>query len=56
MVEGVVTVSFGKKHKGHPLDEVARDDPSFLRWMLNQSFLTDAKAIASEALERARGG
>jgi hypothetical protein len=55
MVEGVVTVAFGK-YNDRPLDEVARDDPDYLRWMLSKSFLTDTKAIAYEALERSRGG
>lgn len=54
-VDGVVVIAFGKKHNGRALDEVARNDPSYLKWMLGESFLSDAKAIAYEALERSHG-
>jgi DNA polymerase III subunit epsilon len=53
-VDGVVMVAFGKKHNGRPLADVARQDPGYLKWMIGESFLTDAKAIANEALGRSR--
>ena len=40
---GRVVFAFGK-HLGRPLDEVARRDPGYLGWLLNQDFLDDAKA------------
>lgn len=36
--------TFGK-HSGKPLAWVAQQDPSYLRWPLNQSFLNDTKEI-----------
>jgi len=47
--EGVV-FGFGK-HRGRPLARVAADDPDYLRWVLRQSFLDDARALVLAALE-----
>jgi DNA polymerase III subunit epsilon len=47
--KGRITFAFGK-HAGLALHEVARTDPSYLRWMLNQVFLEDAKRLVEEAL------
>ena len=30
-------ITFGKKHKGHKLTDVIKDDPSFIDWILNNS-------------------
>jgi DNA polymerase-3 subunit epsilon len=49
--DGVVVFNFWK-YAGRPVDEVARTDPSALRWMLGKDFLDDAKAIAREVLDR----
>jgi DNA polymerase-3 subunit epsilon len=51
-VNGEIRVNFGPCH-GQPLDVVARENASFLRWMLNGDFRDDAKAIAREALAKA---
>ena len=48
--DGLVVFNFSPKHKGRPVDEVAASHPGFLRWMIAQDFLDDAKAIAEEAL------
>ena len=37
-----VVFAFGK-HLGRPLDEVASQDPGYLRWLLDGDFLDDAK-------------
>jgi len=52
--EGRVVFAFGK-HVGRPLEDVARQDPGYLTWFLDQSFLDDAKALVGKALARADG-
>jgi DNA polymerase III subunit epsilon len=42
------------KHRGQPLDFVARTSPDYLQWMLGQDFFEDTKAVARDAL-RQRG-
>ncbi len=49
---GRATFAFGK-HRGRALEEVARTDPGYLRWFLDQDFLDDAKALVAEAMDRA---
>jgi len=52
-------IRFAKgKHRGQPLDFVARNSPDYLQWMLGQDFFEDAKAVARDALRRrgARAG
>jgi DNA polymerase III subunit epsilon len=44
-----IRFAFGK-HRGLPVETVARSDPDYLQWMLGQDFLDDAKAIVREAL------
>jgi DNA polymerase III subunit epsilon len=44
-----IRFTFGK-HRGLSVDTVAKADPDYLRWMLDQDFLDDAKAIVREAL------
>lgn len=46
-----VVFAFGK-HRGRRLDEVARDDPGYLRWMLGQTFLDDVQSLVHAALTR----
>ena len=48
-VEREATVNFGKK-KGARLRDLARDDPSFLRWIARSDFPLDTRRIASDAL------
>jgi DNA polymerase III subunit epsilon len=50
--DGVTVFNFSD-HKGKPVDEVARVNPGFLRWMLGKDFMDDAKLVATEALARA---
>lgn len=46
-------VRFAKgKHRGRPLDVIARTDPSYLEWMLRGDFFDDAKKLARDALRR----
>jgi DNA polymerase-3 subunit epsilon len=45
-----VIFAFGK-YRGRPLEEVAREFPDYLEWMLNEDFLDDTKALVQQALE-----
>ena len=42
------------KHRGRLLNQVARADPGYLRWLLNQPVLPDVRRLAGRALEQAR--
>ena len=46
---GKIVFGFGK-YRGQPLQKVAREAPGYLRWMLQQDFLDDTKALVSSAL------
>lgn len=49
-------VQFAKgKHRGQPLDAIARIDPAYLEWMQGADFFEDTKAIARESLRRVAG-
>lgn len=48
-VAGQVRFAFGK-HRGQPLDAVARAKPDYLTWMLAQDFFDDTKAVIRQAL------
>ena len=48
-VEGQIRFVKGK-HRGEPLTEVARRWPSYLEWMLGQSFPEDTKSVVRDAL------
>ncbi len=48
--DGVITLNFGKKHKGKPLKEVADTDPGYLEWILGADFSEDVKRIVKDAL------
>jgi DNA polymerase-3 subunit epsilon len=52
-VEGQIRFAFGK-HRGQPLDTVACEQPGYLRWMLDQDFFEDTKAVVRRALKRAQ--
>jgi hypothetical protein len=39
------------KHSGRSLREVAREEPSYLRWMLGQEIADDTKRVVGDALE-----
>lgn len=49
-LDGEVVLAFGKK-KGEKLSDVAKNDRSFLAWMLKSDFASDTKAIARNALD-----
>jgi DNA polymerase-3 subunit epsilon len=51
--EGEIRFTFGK-HRGQPLEAVARMKPDYLQWMLTQDFFDDTKAVVKEALRRSR--
>jgi DNA polymerase III subunit epsilon len=57
LIGGRVIFNFGK-YKGRHLDQVAQEFPSYMDWMLAQSFLDDAKELVMEAQRRIsnRGG
>lgn len=46
-----VVFAFGK-YIGRSLDDIARDDPEYLRWLLGRPFLPDVQRLVREALER----
>jgi DNA polymerase III subunit epsilon len=48
-----IVLAFGK-HQGRPLDEVARDDPGYLKWMLGLELLADARGLVVAALASRR--
>jgi DNA polymerase-3 subunit epsilon len=52
-VSGEVRFAKGK-HRGQPLDFVARTCPDYLEWMLGQDFFPDTKEVARTALRRVR--
>ena len=47
--DGEAIVSFSK-HSGTTIEELAKTEPNFYKWMLKQSFTKDAKQIAQDAL------
>jgi DNA polymerase-3 subunit epsilon len=48
-------IEFAKgKYKCRLLSDIARTEPDYLEWMLRSDFFDDTKAIAAEALARAR--
>jgi DNA polymerase-3 subunit epsilon len=47
--DGRLVFAFGK-YKGESLDDIARREPGFLRWMLDRDFSKEVKAIVREAL------
>ncbi len=49
---GRVVFAFGK-HRGRPLDEVARRAPGYVGWLLGQDLLDDARGLIGRALDRA---
>jgi len=49
-VNGELIINFGKK-QGKLLRDIARFEPSFLRWILSSSFPPDTTAIARNALD-----
>lgn len=49
-VDGEVTVNFGKK-KGAKLKDLAKDDPSFVKWIIKNDFPQDTRAICENALK-----
>jgi len=48
--DGRLVLSFGK-YAGQTLDEVAALDVSYLRWLLEQTFLPDFRAFVEKALQ-----
>ena len=45
-----VVFAFGK-HRGRKLEQVAREAPDYLRWVIETDFPEDAKQLVREALE-----
>lgn len=46
-------IRFAKgKHRGQPLDAIAKRDADYLRWMLGKDLFPDTKAVVAAALER----
>ncbi len=51
---GIETFNFGK-HKGKPVEQVFRDDPSYYSWMMNGDFPLYTKKVLTEIKLRAFG-
>ena len=49
-VNGEAVLSFGNKHNGKTLKEVARIDAGYLRWIITQDFKEEIKQICQNAL------
>jgi DNA polymerase-3 subunit epsilon len=50
-VGGRLVFNFGK-HRGRPLEAVAREQPDYLRWILGEAFFEDAKSLVQAALQQ----
>lgn len=49
---GATIVNFGE-HRGQSLEEIAKKDQSFLKWIIRSDFMEDTKEIARAALKSA---
>ena len=47
--DGEVTINFGQ-HKGASLREIAETEPDYLKWILDQDFSAQVRAIVAAAL------
>ena len=47
--DGEILFAFGK-HRGRKLEEVARETPDYLRWVIETDFPDDAKQLVRDAL------
>lgn len=52
MSDGADAVVHFGKHRDHPLSEIAKEAPDYLRWMLKEDFDEELKAIARRVLKR----
>src|SRR5712692_6833454 len=52
-VAGQVRFAFGK-HRGQPLDAVARAKPDYLKWMLDQDFFDDTRPSSAKPWPHAK--
>jgi len=50
-VDSRIVFNFGK-YRGRRLDEVARESPDYIHWMLGGNFMDETKEIARGALEQ----
>jgi len=49
--DGSAILNFGKKHQGRTLQEIAKTDDGYLKWMLEDDFEEDVKMIIRDALK-----
>ncbi len=50
-VDSRIVFNFGK-YRGRRLDEIARESPDYMHWMLAGSFMDDTKEIVRGALKQ----
>lgn len=50
---GAIVINFGAQNLGRRLDDLARENPKYLKWMLKSDFPCDTKQIVAAALEAA---
>jgi len=48
---GKAIINFGKKHKWKTLEDVYKNDPGYLQWIINEDFSSQVKDIIKEALK-----
>ena len=49
LVDGEVTISFGR-HRNRRLKDLAREEPDYLRWMIDKGVVPDAEQVIRDAL------
>src|SRR5262249_18011216 len=54
-LEGGEVIFAAGKHRGRPLQAVAREEPGYLHWPLRRALLDDARALVERALADAAG-
>ncbi len=55
IIDGCMTISFGR-NKGKTLEELARDEPDYLRWMITNRVAHDARKLIEDALMGSSAG
>ncbi|MCA1809680.1 MAG: 3'-5' exonuclease [Lentisphaerae bacterium] len=51
---GELLINFGVQNMGRKLDDLARANPGFLKWIIKSDFPCDTKKLVAAALEKAR--
>jgi hypothetical protein len=49
-INGRIVCNFGDKHKGHDLEYIQKNDPSFLKWIMKEGFSEEVKSVVKPLL------